>query len=53
MSSLNVFFENIKVGTLSLSEELTYSFTYTQSWLQYKNNFPLSLAMPLNHWMRS
>ncbi len=47
MSSLNVFFEQIKVGVLSLNDELTYSFHYSEEWLQYPENFALSLAMPL------
>jgi serine/threonine-protein kinase HipA len=47
MSSLNVFFEDILVGKLSQSEDLTYSFVYSEKWLGFKNQFPLSLAMPL------
>jgi HipA-like protein len=47
MSSLNVFYEDILVGQLSQSEDLTYSFVYSQEWLTHENKFPLSLAMPL------
>lgn len=47
MNSLNVFFEDIRVGKLSQSDDLTYSFVYSAQWLKFKNNFPLSLAMPL------
>lgn len=47
MSSLNVFYEDVLVGQLSQSEDLTYSFVYSQEWLTHKNKFPLSLAMPL------
>lgn len=47
MSALNVFFEHIHVGTLSQSDDLTYSFTYSPNWLSFEKNFPLSLAMPL------
>lgn len=47
MNSLNVFYEDILVGQLSQSEDLTYSFVYSQEWLHHKNNFSLSLAMPL------
>ena len=47
MNSLNVFYEDILVGQLSQSEDLTYSFLYSQEWLKHKRSFPLSLAMPL------
>lgn len=47
MSSLNVFYENIRVGQLSQSEDLTYSFAYAAEWLSHEKKFPLSLAMPL------
>lgn len=47
MKSLNVFFQDILVGRLLQSEDLTYSFSYSQQWLGYKNKFSLSLAMPL------
>ena len=48
MNQLNVFFEKKKVGTLYRDEELVYSFTYAEGWLDDKEAFPLSLAMPLS-----
>lgn len=47
MSKLNVFYEDKKVGTLYRDEELIYSFSYCEKWLQSKKAFQLSLAMPL------
>lgn len=47
MNKLNVFFEKKIVGTLTRDEELIYSFSYNEDWLSDENNFPLSLAMPL------
>ncbi len=47
MSKLNIFYEDKKVGTLYRDEELIYSFSYTASWLNEKEAFQLSLAMPL------
>lgn len=43
---LNVFYEDIKVGELARSEELTLSFQYSSEWLSFQNRFQLSLAMP-------
>lgn len=48
MNQLNVFFEKKKVGTLYRDEELVHSFAYAESWLDDKDAFPLSLAMPLS-----
>ncbi|MBC7421465.1 MAG: type II toxin-antitoxin system HipA family toxin [Bdellovibrio sp.] len=45
--NLYVYFENQKVGTLVRNTDLVYSFSYTESWQNSKNSFPLSLAMPL------
>ncbi len=47
MSKLNIFYEDKKVGTLYRDEELIYSFSYSESWLNEKEAFQLSLAMPL------
>lgn len=47
MNKLNVFYEEKLVGTLIQDDELIYSFSYSASWLSDKNNFQLSLAMPL------
>lgn len=44
---LFIYFENQKVGTLLRNDDLMYSFFYEDSWINSKNSFPLSLAMPL------
>jgi serine/threonine-protein kinase HipA len=48
MKILNVFYESIKVGELRQNDDLIYSFCYADSWLNYSENFPLSLAMPIS-----
>lgn len=45
---LYVYFENQKVGTLIRDEDLVYSFSYEDSWLESKTSFALSIAMPLS-----
>jgi serine/threonine-protein kinase HipA len=47
MKSLNVFFEEKKIGTLFRDDNLIYSFKYSPEWIESKKSFPLSLAMPL------
>lgn len=44
---LNVYYENIKVGELIQDDELLLSFMYSDEWLNFSNNFQLSLSMPL------
>lgn len=48
MKTLKVYYENTLVGTLIKTPELTYSFSYEESWQQSSQSFPLSLAMPLS-----
>ncbi len=47
MNKLNVFYEDILVGTLIRNSDLVYSFAYSEKWLTFENAFQLSLAMPL------
>jgi len=47
MNTLNVFYENEFVGKLIRDDELIYSFSYSDSWLESENVFQLSLAIPL------
>lgn len=47
MSSLFIYYENKKVGVLERDEELTYSFRYEKDWIEDKDNFPLSLMLPV------
>lgn len=48
MSRLFVFYENEKVGILERDQDLVYSFFYTKEWIENKNNFPLSLMLPVS-----
>lgn len=47
MNELNVFYEEKLVGSLIRDEELIYSFSYSEEWLNDHDAFQLSLAMPL------
>ena len=45
--TLNVFYEDLKVGVFERDDNLVHSFTYDPSWLKSSKKFPLSLSMPL------
>lgn len=47
MSKLNVFYKEKLVGSLTRDSELIYAFSYSEDWLEDKEAFQLSLAMPL------
>jgi serine/threonine-protein kinase HipA len=47
MNKLNIFYEKDLVGVLLRDDELIYSFSYSDEWLENKNAFQLSLAIPL------
>lgn len=44
---LNVFFKKLHVGVLQKKEDDTLSFTYSAAWLENKERFALSPALPL------
>ncbi|MCB0327401.1 MAG: type II toxin-antitoxin system HipA family toxin [Bdellovibrionales bacterium] len=46
-NTLNVFYEKTKIGELKRDKELTLSFQYSHEWINNPNQFPLSLAMPV------
>ncbi|PWU19636.1 MAG: hypothetical protein C5B49_05415 [Bdellovibrio sp.] len=48
MKTLFVYYEKLKVGILSCSEDLTYTFAYEDKWRKHAGAFPLSLSMPLD-----
>ncbi len=48
MEALYVFYQNKKVGILQRDPELSFSFQYTNEWLQDESNFALSLSLKLN-----
>lgn len=47
MNKLNVFYETLKVGEFRRDDQLITSFQYSKDWLKSAENFPLSLALPL------
>lgn len=47
MKHLYVFYEDLRVGTLTRDADLIYSFVYTDEWIESPRHFPLSLSMPL------
>lgn len=44
---LPVYYEDFLVGELLTTSRHDLSFTYADRWLASRNNFPLSLTMPL------
>jgi len=46
-SRLSVFWDQDKVGTLTLTENRYFSFFYEKQWLMNKKSTPISLALPL------
>jgi serine/threonine-protein kinase HipA len=46
-SKLNVFWENDRVGTLSLGPDRQFIFQYLDEWLAKPDRLPLSLSLPL------
>ncbi|MBC7659556.1 MAG: type II toxin-antitoxin system HipA family toxin [Chitinophagaceae bacterium] len=48
MQTLNVFYDNLRVGTLTRNDDLIYSFAYDEDWIVHSRAFPVSLALPLS-----
>ncbi|MBC7533356.1 MAG: type II toxin-antitoxin system HipA family toxin [Oligoflexus sp.] len=48
MQKLNVFYDNLLVGTLTRNHDLIYSFAYDEDWVFHSRAFPISLALPLS-----
>ena len=44
---LEIFCNNIFVGTLKLTEARQFEFAYSKSWLENDKTFPLSIMLPL------
>lgn len=47
MEKLNIFFNEDLVGGLCLDDKRRYSFSYSRSWLEAPDAFPLSISLPL------
>ncbi|MCP4114699.1 MAG: type II toxin-antitoxin system HipA family toxin [Desulfobacteraceae bacterium] len=49
VEKLNVFFSEDLVGRLCLDDKRRFSFSYSGSWLECPDAFPLSISLPLQH----
>ncbi len=49
MEILNIFFEQILVGVLTMDKNRAFSFQYTKNWLDDSKAFPLSISLPLQN----
>ncbi len=47
MEKLNIFFNEDLVGRLCLDDKRRFSFSYSRSWLEDSDAFPLSISIPL------
>lgn len=47
METLNVFFDQIRVGSLSINSRRLFSFKYSREWLDSPEAFQRSVSMPL------
>lgn len=47
-SKLFVYYEHLKIGTLTRDEDFIYSFEYEDEWRKNPESFPLSISMPLD-----
>jgi serine/threonine-protein kinase HipA len=44
---LNVFFEQIRVGSLGINDRRLFSFQYSKEWLSSPDAFQLSISLPM------
>lgn len=47
METLNVFFEQIHVGSLSINDRRLFSFQYSKKWLTSPDAFQISISLPM------
>ena len=47
LESLNVFFKQIKVGSLCINDRRLFSFQYSKEWLDLSDAFQLSISLPM------
>ena len=47
METLNVFFEQTRVGSISINDRRQFSFQYSRKWLISPGAFQISISMPL------
>ena len=47
METLNVFFEQIRVGSLSINDRRLFLFEYSKEWLTSPDAFQISISLPM------
>ncbi|SDT85061.1 type II toxin-antitoxin system HipA family toxin [Desulfobacula phenolica] len=47
MDTLNVFFEQTRVGSLSINDRRQFSFQYSKKWLTSPDAFQISISLPM------
>jgi len=47
LETLNVFFGQIKVGSLSINSRRQFSFEYFRKWLESPEAFQISISLPM------
>ena len=47
MGTLNVFFEQTRVGSLSINDRRLFSFQYSKKWLASPDAFQISISLPM------
>jgi serine/threonine-protein kinase HipA len=47
LDTLNVFFEQTRVGSLSINDRRQFSFQYSKEWLTSSDSFQISISLPM------
>ncbi|WP_186441128.1 HipA N-terminal domain-containing protein [Desulfamplus magnetovallimortis] len=47
METLNVYYDQLLVGTLTLDAHRLFSFKYSRQWMTSQVAFPLSVCLPM------
>ncbi len=48
METLNIFFGQIRVGSLMISDKRQFSFKYSKNWLASTDAFQISISLPMH-----
>lgn len=53
MGTLNIFFEQTRVGSLSINDRRLFSFQYSKKWLASPDAFQISISLPMQEYVIS
>ena len=53
METLNVFFEQTRVGSLSINDRRLFSFQYSKEWVTSPDAFQISISLPMQEYVIS